>query len=146
MYHLSPNHPRYPPFSFPSCLMLVALDHCPALALDAFIRGCRNVVLGDMCEGDGGCGTDDTADNCFMMPQRRETSGDMYVRVPCEPDAMSELTWCATQPSSALSRTMPPQPGPNILECTHAFSNPRNPPFLYGDPFVLHVLLTGCSF
>jgi len=71
------------------CLMLVGADHCPASAL----RGCRNVLLGDLCEGDGGCGTSDVANNCIMLPQRGEIFADVYERVPCEPDALSELTF-----------------------------------------------------
>lgn len=73
------------------CLMLVAPEHCPGP--DAFLRGCRHVQLGDMCEGDGGCGTSDSADNCLISPQRGEFLGDVYVRVGCEPDDLPELTW-----------------------------------------------------
>jgi hypothetical protein len=75
------------------CLMLVAPEHCPGLA--EVLRGCHHAQLGEICEGDGGCGTSDVADNCLISPQHEhgEFLGDAYVRVGCEPDDLPELTW-----------------------------------------------------
>ena len=66
------------------CLRLVAKSACPSAASIHALPKCDQLhAVGELCEGDGECGTDKTANNCHI-------NGDVYER--CD-STMSQPPW-----------------------------------------------------
>ena len=63
------------------CLLLVNASACSSMSFHGNTK-CWVVKRGEMCEGDGECGTDDNANNCAAQ-EGREPLKDVYLRVPC---------------------------------------------------------------
>ena len=63
------------------CLLLVNASVCSSMAYHGNTR-CSLVKPGEMCEGDGECGSDDDANNCATQ-EGKEPLKDVYLRVPC---------------------------------------------------------------
>ena len=62
------------------CLMLIDAADCPTPGAD-LVDDCRGMSLGQLCEADGECGTDNHADNC----PGTHHGMDVYRRVECRP-------------------------------------------------------------
>jgi hypothetical protein len=77
------------------CLVLVSASQCPYDGSD-HTRCHRGLLLGEMCEGDGECGSDNDADNCLHR-RGKERLRDVYRRVECAAQAgerrRSSLLW-----------------------------------------------------
>ena len=63
------------------CLLLVNASVCSSMSYHGNTR-CSVVKPGEMCEGDGECGSDDDANNCATQ-EGKEPLKDVYLRVPC---------------------------------------------------------------
>ena len=71
---------------------------------------CRTVKRGEMCEGDGECGSDDDANNCATQ-YGTEPLKDVYLRVPCRGEVGSAAT-CSRALTLSLSRSLKPTRNP----------------------------------
>lgn len=63
------------------CLLLVNASACSSMSYHGNTK-CWTVKRGEMCEGDGECGSDDDANNCPTQ-HGSELLKDVYLRVPC---------------------------------------------------------------
>lgn len=63
------------------CLLLINASACSSMSYHGNTK-CRTVKRGEMCEGDGECGSDDDANNCATQ-HGSEPLKDVYLRVPC---------------------------------------------------------------
>ena len=63
------------------CLLLVNASACSSMSYHGNTK-CWTVKRGEMCEGDGECGSDDDANNCATQ-HGSELLKDVYLRVPC---------------------------------------------------------------
>jgi hypothetical protein len=66
------------------CLLLVNASACSSMSYHGNTK-CSVVERGEMCEGDGECGSDDNANNC-ATPDGKEPLKDVYLRVRCRGD------------------------------------------------------------
>ena len=63
------------------CLRLVGGSECPSIAAMEMLPNCDQLhAEGELCEGDGECGTAPTANNC-------NGNGDVYMRCTAAPAA-----------------------------------------------------------
>eukprot|EP00571_Detonula_confervacea_P011735 CAMPEP_0172297150 /NCGR_PEP_ID=MMETSP1058-20130122/274_1 /TAXON_ID=83371 /ORGANISM="Detonula confervacea, Strain CCMP 353" /LENGTH=1215 /DNA_ID=CAMNT_0013006265 /DNA_START=285 /DNA_END=3931 /DNA_ORIENTATION=+ len=83
------------------CLEIITSEFCPT-NLD--FQNCLEVGLGEMCEGDGECATDDALNNCGTY--------DIYVRVVCgfKTPSQGQLMRGTTSPTPGPSGSPTPLP------------------------------------
>ena len=72
------------------CLLLVNASSCSSMSYHGNTK-CWVVERGEMCEGDGECGSDDDANNCETTQHGSEPFKDVYLRVPCRGEVPRDL-------------------------------------------------------
>lgn len=119
------------------CLRLAKFpEECPRPEeLNAGFPPCLSgrVLPGEICEGDGPCGTSNTADNCgYQAPPFRYIPLDFYVREACDMpmsahvedhgklEAAEGAASAGASTVSVTSLLMPPSPPTPAVQGTHA--------------------------
>ena len=87
------------------CLRLVGGSECPSIAAMEMLPNCDQLhAEGELCEGDGECGTAPTANNC-------NGNGDVYMRCTAAPAAgLRQPPW---PPPAGPARPPPPRVPPS---------------------------------
>ena len=95
------------------CLKPVPFSECPGahastIGLDSLkaLETCDLVEVGEVCEADGECGTEDTKNNCVYSSRHGSLDMDIYRRIPCT--AAPPAT-----PPLVIGNPLPPPPPPN---------------------------------
>ena len=105
------------------CLKKIAPEQCPRVreAVNGGLQPCEagRVAVGELCEGDGPCGTNDATDNCDYADPRlplalRPLPFDVYVRLACFVTPLPP----PSPPLLPMPPAMPPLPSPPTFpEC-----------------------------
>ena len=95
------------------CLKPVPFSECPGahastIGLDSLkaLKTCDLVEVGEVCEADGECGTEDTKNNCVYSSRQGSLDMDIYRCIPC-------IAAPPAAPPLVLGNPLPPPPPPS---------------------------------
>ena len=76
------------------CLEDISASECPSISVTRRMKTCDQAEVGELCEGDGECGTHPDLDNC-------NGSHEVYRRVQCQEPTMAPTDKPTTVPTNA---------------------------------------------
>ena len=76
------------------CLEEISASECPSISVTRRMKTCDQAEVGELCEGDGECGTHPGLDNC-------NGSHEVYRRVQCQESTMAPIGKPSKVPTNA---------------------------------------------